>query len=185
MDPITITTAAWGIAWATGLTDWLGRKLGGAPGEKVSRRIVDIAADVVGGASPGETIARIQSNAETVKKLRTLIVQQENELVRLNAEDTQDARALYELRPTQANAVARHIMRYNLPAIVGLLVSNAAAVYYIEDPAVAVAIGNMIGASISYMWQERQQVVGFFFGSSLGSKEKSQVINSKMPGEFA
>ena len=44
----------------------------------------------------------------------------------------------------------------------------------IKEPTAAVTAGNVIGASIAYLWNERSQVVGFFFGSSIGSKLKDQ-----------
>ena len=57
--------------------------------------------------------------------------------------------------------------------MVGLLVgANALALCFIKEATIAVAVGNVIGASIQALWNERQQVIGFFFGSSLGSKMK-------------
>ena len=104
---------------------------------------------------------------------------QEIEILQLGVSDIRNARNMYLAKSTQANKIANNIMRFNLPAIVSLIAANGLVIYYIENPAVAVAIGNVIGASISVMWQERQQVVGFFFGSSIGSQEKTELMVNK------
>lgn len=176
MDPLSITTAAIAIVKATGLGDWIVRKLGREPGERVSEQIVSIASQVVGGATPTEIVTRLAGNADAEKALRAQLIQHETLLLELHAADLRDARALYRAKSTEANRVSRSIMTWNLPAIVALIAGNCAAVYYISNPAVAVAVGNIIGASISFLWQERSQVVGFFFGSSIGSKDKTDLM---------
>jgi hypothetical protein len=181
MDPITITAAAVAIAKATGLTEWIGRKLGGPPGERVSELIVSVAGEVVGGASTTEIVTRLVGNPEAEKALRAQLIDRETVLLKLNAADLADARSLYRAKSTEANRVSRSIMTWNLPAIVGLIGANCGAVYLIDNPAVAVAVGNVIGASISFLWQERQQVVGFFFGSSIGSKDKTDLMAAGKP----
>lgn len=180
MDPLTITSAALAIAKATGLTDWLGRKIAGPPGEQVSRRIVETAQSVVGGKSPTEILKRVEQETESASQtraqIRALIIGQETDLLKLAAADTIDARALYRQKSTQANRIATSIMRFNLPAIILLIAGNGGALYYINNPTVAVAIGNLIGASIASLWQERQQIMGFFFGTSLSSQEKTELL---------
>ena len=59
-------------------------------------------------------------------------------------------------------------------AVVVLIGANAAGLILVTDPTSAAALGNVLGASIAYLWNERSQVVGFFFGSSIGSKLKDQ-----------
>jgi hypothetical protein len=175
VDPISIVTLALSIAKATGLTDWVSRKLGGVPSVDASKKIIDIAVDVVG----EEEVKGASFSKEDAATIKELILQHESELVRINLADKKNARSMYKSKNTQADRVANSIMRWNLPAIVMLIIGNGAAVYYIENPAIAVAIGNIIGASISFLWQERQQIVGFFFGSSIGSKAKDSIIKQR------
>ena len=91
-------------------------------------------------------------------------------------QDLSNARAMYGQQHQNADRIARQIMTWNLPAIVALVAANCAAVYTIDNPTIAVALGNIIGASITYLWNERSQVVGFFFGSSMGSKDKQEML---------
>lgn len=179
MDPITITATALSIIKATGLSAWIGRRLGGEPGERASARIVETAEGIVGGSPNKDVVKTLKADPAMTDQVRLALVAQEAELVELNMADMQDARAMYKQKNAQADKVATTIMRFNLPAILLLIVFNIGAIYFINNPTVAVAIGNLVGASISFLWQERQQVMGFFFGSSLGSKEKSELLSGR------
>ena len=169
VDPITIITSALAIIKYSGLAEWAGKRWGGAPGVEVSKKIIEIAGTVVG-TEAAEKGAILTVKDET--EIRSRILHREPELMKLHLQDKKSARGMYKTKNAQADKVARSIMLWNLPAIITLLLLNGAAVYFIENPAVAVAIGNAIGASISFLWQERQQIVGFFFGSGLGNQEE-------------
>lgn len=178
VDPISIVTSALAIIKASGLVEWAWKKWGGVPGVEVSSKIVEIAGTVIGddAAKDAAFVTAVQES-----EVRALILEHESELMKLHLQDKSNARSMYKDKSSQADKVAHSIMVFNLPAIIALLLLNGAAVYYIENPAVAVAIGNAIGASISFLWQERQQIVGFFFGSSLGSKAKGEFIKKNSP----
>ena len=179
MDPITITAVTSGavaIAEAVGLADWLKRKFHGRPGAEAAATIVDIATRAVGASTPAEALERVSGSSEAAARVRRQLQQWEQELVRLDQQDRADARALYGRQHGVADRIARQIMVWNLPAVVALVAANCAAVYYIANPTVAVALGNLIGASIAHLWGERLQVVSFFFGSSLGSKDKQGLL---------
>ena len=177
MTPLAITATALSLVKATGLADWIGNKLGGAPGQSASRRLIEIAEDITEvRGDPEALLARVREDAEASIQIAIATQQAERELIKLDRADRADARAMHTKDPDAGNRLARQIMVWNLPAIFGLVGVNAAAITQIDNPTVAVAIGNVIGASISYLWQERAQVVGFYFGSSTGSKEKQGLL---------
>ena len=50
-------------------------------------------------------------------------------------------------------------------------------VYFLQDNASLIAIAsNIIGVAIGNLFNERQAIINFFFGSSIGSKEKDNEI---------
>ena len=179
MDPITIAGSAMAIARAVGLSGWLEDKFDGKPGAKAAAKIIDLATKVCGGGPPEEILERLQHDAEAAAETQRELLRWEQELVRLQLADLADARQMYGNQSAMADKLANRIMSWNLPAIVCLVAGNCAVVYTIENPTIAVALGNIIGASITYLWQERQQVVGFFFGSSIGSKDKNDLLRGR------
>jgi hypothetical protein len=76
-----------------------------------------------------------------------------------------------------ADKIADRVIMWNLPAIALLVGANVGVVSFVENPVIAVSVGNIIGASIAYLWNERSTVINFFFGSSQGSKDKTDKLN--------
>ena len=180
MDPITMAGTAVTIARACGMDDWLKEKFGGTPSGKAARRMIELAQAATGAGSPEEIELRIRNDVEAKMDARRELQRHEQELTQLHLADVRDARAMYgSSKSDMADRLANRIMSWNLPAIVTLVAGNCAVVYTIENPTIAVALGNIIGASITYLWQERQQVVGFFFGSSVGSKDKQDLLRGR------
>jgi hypothetical protein len=184
MDPVTIaavaTRSAVAIANAAGMGDWLKQKFAGRPGAQAASKIIDLAAAATGGGTAEEVVERLRNDAQAREDAKRLLLHWEQELVRLQYEDLASARAMYSgAKNDMADKLANRIMSWNLPAIVALVAGNCAVVYTIDNPTIAVALGNIIGASITYLWAERSQVVGFFFGSSIGSKDKSAMLQGR------
>jgi len=94
-------------------------------------------------------------------------------------EDVKDARSMYETASkTQSNKIADIVIKYNLPIIGILVLINIIAVFQLRQYQGMVAIvSNFIGITISQLFNERQSVINFFFGSSQGSKDKSIRLN--------
>jgi len=176
MDPITLAA---GILSATGLGDWLGDKLGGIIGAKAADKVIDVAKAVTGLQSPEEITARLQQDAQLAAQLRNKLLDNEQEIIRLEFADRADARAMYKIEHGMADKLAHQVMLFNLPAVVLLLLANCLVVYFIKDAAISLAVGNLIGGSISYLWQERQAIINFFFGSSQGSKDKACALGQR------
>jgi len=119
-------------------------------------------------------VARVGIDGEAADALRNKLIDNEQEILRLEFADKADARSMYKTYHDMADRLAERVMTWNLPAIVLLLICNGLVIGYVKDATLSLAIGNIVGGSISCLWQERQQIIGFFFGSSVGSKEKSR-----------
>lgn len=175
MDPISIAGA---ILSFTGLGDWVSAKLGGVIGNNAASKVIDIAKVVTGIADPAKIEEQLRADHQMAADLRNKLMDNEQEIIRLQYADIANARDSYKVHNEQADKIAARVMDVNLPAIVALLITNCLIVYFVTNPAVSLAIGNIIGASVQALWQERQSIIGFFFGSSVGSKEKSRILES-------
>jgi len=166
MDPITLATL---ILSQTGLGSWIKDKMNGAVSAPVADKIIAVAQAAIGSPiTEPDKLTEAQQLAISDK-----LTDNAQEILRLQFADLASARSMYiSTQHEMADGIAKTIMRYNLPAITLLLVANCLIVYYIKDAAIALAVGNLIGGTISYLWQERTALVGFYFGSSIGSKTK-------------
>ena len=174
MDPVSVIGAATTLLNAVGLGDWLKRKFAGKPSEAAAGAIVDTVVAAAGATDWREANRMVTADLEARTRARELLLTQEHEITRLQFADLDSARRMYAQEHDTADRLARQIMGRNLAAVLVLIGANVAGIYLIKEPTAAVTAGNVIGASIAYLWNERSQVVGFFFGSSIGSKLKDQ-----------
>lgn len=174
MAILSSVALALNIAKATGIAERLGRALGGEPGEKTAAKIVAIAEQVTGASSGEEALSQLQQSNEARAKFKLAVAAQEQELLTLQLDDIADARRMYTHENQQADAIATAIIRQNHWLALIMIIGNALTLAFIDDKTIALALGNMFGAGTAALWQERQQVIGFFFGSSIGSKIKDK-----------
>lgn len=88
--------------------------------------------------------------------------------------DVKDARDMYEnTGHKKADEIASQVINYNLWIILGLVAIMTLVIMYVEGTVSAV-ISGLIGTAIGNLFQERNTVIGFFFGSSQGSKDKDK-----------
>ncbi len=171
MEPVTAIALGKAISDATGLTDWIAGKFGNSA--PVARKVIDIATAVTGAKNPQDVVDILSRDSVKAAEVAQAVRDDEMALINIAYQDLKDARDMYKnTGHDQADKIAHAVIRYNLPMVALLVFANAIALYFIRDATIAVAIGNVIGASIQALWNERQQVIGFFFGSSLGSKLK-------------
>lgn len=171
-------TSALALADAVGLTDWVGRTLGGDVGEKAAGKIVDVVKIATGAKSPEEALEQVKKDKQLALEVRDKILEQEHEITMAYFQDLKDARQMYSSSDHKmADYVAKKIIDFNLLYVAILVLVNVGVIVHVENPTISLAVGNIIGASISYLWQERQSVVCFFMGSSMGSKDKDRVKN--------
>lgn len=143
---------------------------------------VSLVSSATGKDTPEEALIQLQNDPEALVKLKELYYKNEEDIrshiekmVELELTDIQDARSMYEHNNKMADVIAKKIINQNHLLVASLIIANGLTLYFVKETALAVAITNLISASIGYLWNERQQVVGFFYGSSLGSKMKDKV----------
>lgn len=142
-------------------------------------------------ATQDQVIEHLNNNPEAVVKLKELEVQAKDlELQHLRKQNEElnrheEARQLiahetYRIKSTMQDTIATKIINNNLPFIVLLVIINIGVVYFLRDKEYSVlvaAVSNIIGITIGNLFTERQSVVNFFFGSSIGSKDKQDKID--------
>lgn len=173
MEPLTTIALARAVASATGLDAWVKDKLGDAVGEKAADKIAAVAQVATAAATGKEALEMIQQDAGARAVVRQKLLDMEHELILAQLQDVQSARQMYSGKNEMADRIAERVISQNHIVVALLLTANGLVLYLVKDSTVALAVGNLIGASVTALWQERQQVIGFFFGSSLGSKLKT------------
>lgn len=104
----------------------------------------------------------------------------EKEIFALEIQDKDSARKMYVEEHDKADSIATKIIDWNLPVIGVLLgIEIACIIYMREYPEVLAIISAAVGGVTQSLISERQTVVQFFFGSSMGSKKKQQHIENK------
>lgn len=102
-----------------------------------------------------------------------LIKQHESDILNLDFSRFKEAHETYRINHNMADKIAESVIKWNLPTIFVLVVINIVIVDVFKDNAPLMAIAsNIIGIAIGKLFTERQAVINFFFGSSIGSKDK-------------
>ena len=175
MEPLTVIALATKMASATGLGDWVKNKLGSSIGEGAAQKIIDVAKIATGAATPEHALEMIERDAKAATAVKQQLLEQEHELVLAQLKDVQSARGMYSGKNTMADDIAKRVISQNHVCVCLLIMCNGLVLVFVKDTVIAVALGNLFGASIGALWQKRQQVINFFFGSSLGSKLKTAI----------
>ena len=175
--------AALGIAKAVGLTDWVTNKLSGSDNDaaKIAAKVIGFASDATGQKSNKAIEQQLSTNPELAAQLKQTLLDNEHNIDMAPYKDRQDARAMHNKHPQQADKIADRIMKFNLPYIFILLVANVLAMFYLKDfSAILAIVSNLLGMTIKSLFDERNCVTGFYFGSSMGSKNKD--LNNQLKG---
>lgn len=149
-------------------------------GEKAQEAMsaVEKVAEAITGKKGDEAVTAIAEDPELAYKFKIAVMADSHISEQLRAADIKSARDSYKVHHEQADKVAQSIMAKNLPTIFILVLVNVASVcgakYFNMPGEVLAIISNLIGIVIGQLLAERQSVVGFFFGSSLGSKMKNK-----------
>jgi hypothetical protein len=145
----------------------------------------DVERAVMAGISP-ESIAKLKEMENAFKiQMRSLEIDLEKlnqETVRAYIADTQSARTansgnrgVFVLGVTilctfAAMVVGVMVGSYNL--LIGAII--------VKDPGTVAIVSGMIGSLVGYSAGHAQQVIGFFFGSSKGSADKTEAMTRSM-----
>ena len=186
MDP---TTIAMGLAqFVPQLAKWI---TGSDKAEQVAQKAIDIARSVTGAQTGEDALEAIKANPDMVLQYRTAVLAQEVEMRKLGIEetkvfvdDTQDARdkfsqndRVFYLGVVVLVAFAS-LSAFSLVGCYQLLTKGLNGV----DAGTVAAVATFVGTVIGYMAANAQQVISFFFGSSQGSKDKSDAMAQAVKG---
>lgn len=158
------------ISIAPSIAKWFG----GDKAEDAAQSVVDIARSVTGQNEPGKAVKLVLADEKHKLAFMSLLETQRNELDKIYLADRQDAREMYGKHNAQADKIAESVMKYNafLAILIGLAQIFALSYFTGLPEIVILAIGNVSGYLIKGFLDERTTVCGFYFGSSLGSKNK-------------
>jgi hypothetical protein len=173
--------AVLGIAKTLGINDWISNKLSGSDNAaaKVASKVLDFASQVTGESDPVKIEKALSNDPKLAAELKATLMANEQEINMAPYKDRQNARDMHNKHPEQADEIANHIMKYNLPYILFLLVANCLAMFFLREySAILAIISNLIGMTLKSLFDERNCVTGFYFGSSMGSKNKDTLKGS-------
>ena len=95
--------------------------------------------------------------------------------------NTSSARDIYRESRVMTDKLATRVMTWNLPGIFLMVLINIGCVKFLDSALLAI-VSNVIGMVINQLNGERNNIINFFFGSSLGSKEKDKQPNGGQYG---
>jgi hypothetical protein len=128
------------------------------------------------GKTGQEGIDIIAATPELQVEFRKAVMADKHVEEQMRYADRSDARSMYAHYHEMQDKVAMSIMTYNLWHVAGLVLVNALIILFTPEEYMAAVAGvsNIIGMVINSLLKERQDVVGFSFGSSTGSKLKDK-----------
>lgn len=164
--------------------------LGGLLGGPVGAGVGGLISNVLGvKGDPMSVMTELTQNPEAVLKLKQIQLDHKQKLEELKLEEIrilqkryESAHQTYNKNSNMADKIAVQVIRWNLPVIFLLVAGNLYIVdQFKEDPTLIAIASNIIGIAIGKLFSERQAVINFFFGSSIGSKDKDiQISNLKV-----
>lgn len=137
-------------------------------------KIATQVAEAVTGKSGDAAVAAIEGSPELQLEFQKALMADSHIETELRLKDRSDARDMFKHNNEMQSKMADQIMQWNLPYVFLLIVINAAIMIFAPPAYAAMAqgIGTLIGFVINALLKERQDCVGFSFGSSAGSKTK-------------
>ncbi|PCI62032.1 MAG: hypothetical protein COB35_04955 [Gammaproteobacteria bacterium] len=167
--------AVYSIAKTLGLTDWLADKLAGSDSTaaKLASKVMHFAASKTGETDPEKIQAKLAADPALAAALKQTLIDNAHQLDLAPYKDRASARTMYSVHNDQADKIAERIIKYNLFYVLFLVLVQCLLIHFLKDEAAVLAAASAtIGAVIKGLLDERKDVTGFYFGSSMGSKQK-------------
>jgi hypothetical protein len=170
IDPISMSVA--GLAYlAPKIAGWLG----GEKAEDAVQAVANVTRQVAGVNDVPEAVRAIQANPDMALKFQQLIADRETQFDRLYLQDRQDARKMYQEQHDTADVIADRVMKHNVAYVVLVLAGQCLAMWLLrEETEILSAVSMTSGWIVKGLLDERREVTGFYFGSSLGSRIKDK-----------
>ena len=142
--------------------------------------ILESAVNIAGGVLTGNITTVLGAVKTLIKDDPKITPEQEaeaNKLIELDYADIANARDMYKSTGhVMADKIADRVIVWNLWVVFLAIAVEILAVVYMEDKVLIAIISGAIGSFTTALLQERQQVINFFFGSSQGSKDKTNLL---------
>ena len=175
MDPVTLALTA--AKFVPDIIGWV--KGSGSKEQQVAEKILGIADTIAGKGSPEASMEAINADPEFQLQFQKAVMADKHVFDQMCLENTKDARSMYKEQNKAADDIAEAIIKYNLIIVFLLVGFQVVAGIWLSDSAALLAtVSNIIGIVIHALLKERQDVINFFFGSSLGSKQKAKQLGS-------
>lgn len=131
-------------------------------------------AEALTGRKGDEAINMVNASPEMQLEFKRMLLADAHIDEQMRYADRADARSMYKHHHEMQDKIADKVMTYNLWIVGGLVAANVAMVVFTPTEYMAEVAGasTLIGIVINALLKERQDVVGFSFGSSMGSKMK-------------
>lgn len=140
---------------------------------KVASKVVETAIKVTGSDNEAEAKKAISNNPEYQFKFQQALLEDKWVQERIDLANVQSARDMYAKNSAGADRIADNVTKYNLPLALILFSLNILAMYFLKTHSeILIALGNLTGFMLNSLLKERQDIINFHFGSSLGSKIK-------------
>jgi len=166
------------VGLAVGLADLvpaIAGYFGGSNGEAVASKVVDVAKSVAGVDSPEKAIERLRLDSESRRKFEIAILGHDQELRRIAHQDRDSARELQSDAIKYGDWLSKNFLYLYSFAITAFVLGYIVAISFFPVPEdskrwVDTVLGFLLGTLLS-------SVVTFFYGSSVGSKQKTAQIS--------
>lgn len=134
--------------------------------------VVEHLAKSITGQSGDAAVKALSEDPDLAFKFKTAVLADSHVDEEMRYADRHSAREMYKVHNAASDRIAGHIMKYNLWVVFLLVATNILAMIYVPDPIIVGTLGTTVGFVINALLKERQDVTGFHFGSSTGSKLK-------------
>ena len=153
---------------------------------QVAEKVIGIANSVTGILDPDAATKAIMADPTLALQFKTAVLDQQTILEeiafkreKLYVDDVQDARKYRDDKVFWLGICVlvsfALIMGVTLWGLYGLMTKQ-----FVIDPALIAAVFGLVGSIIGYFAANAQQVVGYFFGSSSGSKQNGDAVRDSI-----
>lgn len=167
---MSITSIALDLAkFVPDIIDWIA----GDKEEKVAKDLVTIAENITRQKSE-KAVEALEQNQILALAFQREVMKYRYRFDALVMADRKDARDTYKIHHDASDRIAFMIMKFNLPLVFLLvLLDVVACIFLANNAALLTVVSTSTGFVIQSLLKERQDVTGFHFGSSIGSKMKT------------
>ena len=140
----------------------------------VATKVIDVAKKITGKDNEGELLEALKSDPSKILEYKKALLEDKFVRDRIDLANVQSAREMHKDNHVQADKIADGVIRWNLWFVFGLVGLNIFVISVFKtNPELLALVSNVLGFVINSLLKERQDIINFYFGSSLGSKIKS------------